>query len=572
MKRIVFFLLAISTMAASAQTVAIDSAITQKAASWVASLNLNDPAKEVRLTALISTHLNTIRDWNNDHPYSIIPAGIDPATGKPLSKMDRQIIAISAMPRTTHDSLMNGLRKDLNLSQVDAILDKYTMGKVQFTFNGYKAIVPDLTPTEDSVILSNLEQAREQAVDYKNSKEISAIFEIYKTKNEQYLNANGRNWHALFKAYADAQKAKKAAAKQGLQPDGRTGPEAVPGQQRRAILQSEFLYDTAPFPECHAATIAETPGGLVAAFFGGTKERNPDVCIYVCRKEKGSDRWTAPVNVANGIQNARLRFPCWNPVLYQEPGGGLLLFYKVGPSPSTWKGWLIRSSDGGVNWSQPTALPEGFLGPIKNQPVRLKDGTLLCPTSTEGRGWKVHFELTKDNGKTWQMAAPVPAPDSLKAIQPTILLHEDGSIQALCRSQNRAILSTVGKDNGRTWSPLAPIALPNNNSGIDGVTLADGRQLLVYNHVLPPPGATKGERSPLNVAVSRDGLDWYAALVLEDDHDGQYSYPTVIQSKDGHVHVVYTWRRKKIKYVEIDPSKLPLEKIENGVWPDSIKK
>ena len=212
MKRIPIFLLALSTLAAHAQTPAIDSATQKKAASWVASLNLNDPGKEARVTAVIATHLSTIRDWNNNHPYTTIPEGIDPATGKPLSKMDRQIIAISGMPHTTHDSLMNGLRKDLTPDQVDAILDKYTMGKVQFTFNGYKAIVPDLTPTEDSVILSNLVQAREQAVDYKNSKEISAIFEIYKTKNEQYLNSNGRNWHALFKAYVDAQKAKKAAA------------------------------------------------------------------------------------------------------------------------------------------------------------------------------------------------------------------------------------------------------------------------------------------------------------------------------------------------------------------------
>ena len=561
MKRIPVFLLVIWMGAAHAQSPPIDSSILKKASSWVASLQLNDPAKQQRLTAVIATHLSTIRDWNNEHPYSTIPEGIDPATGRPLSKMDRQLIAISSMPRSTHDSLMNGLRKDLTPEQVDAILDKYTMGKVQFTFNGYKAIVPDLTPTEDSVIMSNLERAREQAVDYKNSKEISAIFEIYKTKNEQYLNANGRNWHALFKAYVDEKKAKKpAAAKQGAQPVG------------QAILRSEFIYDTAPFPECHAATIAETPKGLVTAFFGGTKERNPDVCIYVCRKEKGSDRWSTPRNVANGVQNAKLRYPCWNPVLYQVRGGDLLLFYKVGPSPSTWKGWLIRSSDGGVSWSKPKALPEGFLGPIKNQPVGLADGTLLCPTSTEGHGWKVHFELTTDNAKTWQMAAPVPAPDEEKAIQPTILLHKDGSIQALCRSENRAILSTVSNDNGRSWSALEPIALPNNNSGIDGVTLADGRQLLVYNHVLPPPGKTKGERSPLNVAVSPDGNTWYAALVLEDDHDGQYSYPTVIQSGDGLVHVVYTWRRKKIKYVEIDPSRLTLKEIDNGVWPASVKR
>jgi alpha-L-rhamnosidase len=332
-----------------------------------------------------------------------------------------------------------------------------------------------------------------------------------------------------------------------------------------AIVREEFLFETAPFPECHAATIAETPRGLVAAFFGGTKERNPDVCIYVCRKNLGAGKWSSPVNVANGIQNDTLRYACWNPVLFQIPAGDLLLFYKVGPSPAKWKGWLIRSKDGGATWSPPQALPDGILGPIKNQPLRLANGALLCPTSTEGNGWHIHFEQTPDGGLTWTSSAP-PA-DTFRAIQPTLLLHKDGSIQALSRSDNRTILSTISKDNGQTWSPQQSIDLPNNNSGIDGTTLSDGRQLLVYNHVLPPPGETKGERSPLNVALSPDGKTWYAALVLEDDHTGQYSYPTVIQSADGKVHIVYTWHRKKIKYVEIDPAKLKLEKIVNGLWP-----
>jgi alpha-L-rhamnosidase len=159
-----------------------------------------------------------------------------------------------------------------------------------------------------------------------------------------------------------------------------------------------------------------------------------------------------------------------------------------------------------------------------------------------------------------------------QAIQPTILLHKDGSLQALCRSQNRAILETWSKDNGRTWSPLAPISLPNNNSGIDGVTLKDGRQLLVYNHVLPPPGKSKGARSPLNVAISPDGKTWYAAAVLENDTLGQYSYPSVIQSSDGMVQIVYTWRRKKIKYAALDLGKLKMVKIVNGVWPKSVRK
>jgi alpha-L-rhamnosidase len=109
--------------------------------------------------------------------------------------------------------------------------------------------------------------------------------------------------------------------------------------------------------------------------------------------------------------------------------------------------------------------------------------------------------------------------------------------------------------------------MPNNNSGTDAVTLQDGRQLLVYNHVLPPEGQAKGPRTPLNVAISQDGKQWYAALVLEDSPISQYSYPSVIQSADGMVHIVYTWRRQRIKYVKVDPSKLQMtEKIVNGQW------
>ena len=189
----------------------------KKAGEWVGSLKLADPAKETRITEVIATHLRTIRDWHNEHPYTTVPAGNNPVTGKPLSQLDHQMIANSAMPKSVHETLMTGLRKDLSAEQVEAILDKYTVGKVEFTMKGYKAIVPDLTAEEEKTILDFLKQAREEAVDYKNMNQISAIFEIYKTKSEQYLNANGRDWKKLYKAYTDAVKAKKAeAAKQSL--------------------------------------------------------------------------------------------------------------------------------------------------------------------------------------------------------------------------------------------------------------------------------------------------------------------------------------------------------------------
>lgn len=343
------------------------------------------------------------------------------------------------------------------------------------------------------------------------------------------------------------------------------GAHAQTNPWRKGIVKDEFIYDKAPYPECHAATIAETSKGLVASWFGGTKERNPDVCIWVSRMVNG--KWTEGTNVANGEQNDSLRYACWNPVLYQVPRGKLLLFYKIGPSPAKWKGYIKTSDDGGTSWSAQTALPEGFLGPIKNKPVLLKDGTLLSPVSTEGNGWQVHFEASRDFGKTWTMIGPINDGKELKAIQPSILFHKDGSLQALCRSQNRAILASWSKDNGKTWSPLEKTNLPNNNSGTDAVTLKDGRQLLVYNHVLPPGTLAKGARTPLNVAVSKDGVKWYAAAILEDSPISQYSYPSVIQSSDGLVHVIYTWRRQKIKHVVINPKKLELKEIKDGVWP-----
>lgn len=191
-----------------------DADIEAKAAEWVSGLNLNDASKEERVKTAVATHLKAVREWHNAHPFTEVPAGINPATGNRLSDMDRTIIAHSAKPASVHNDLMNVLKAELTPEQVEFILDKYTIGKVAFTMKGYKAIVPDLKPEEEAQILTYLKQAREQAIDFKNMKEISAIFEIYKTKCEQYLNSNGRNWHQLYKNYVNAVKAKKAAEKQ----------------------------------------------------------------------------------------------------------------------------------------------------------------------------------------------------------------------------------------------------------------------------------------------------------------------------------------------------------------------
>ncbi len=310
------------------------------------------------------------------------------------------------------------------------------------------------------------------------------------------------------------------------------------------VVKSEFIYEKASFDSCHASTIAQTPSGLVAAWFGGTDEGNKDVAIWTSRQVKG--KWTAPEMVIDGIQEDGSRHPCWNPVLFQQPDGPLLLFAKVGPSPRTWWGVLSSSSDNGVSWSSVRRLPEGQAGPIKNKPVLLKDGRLLCGSSSEDHGWRVHMEWTTDAGATWKRTGVLNDGKEFGAIQPTILRHKDGSLQILCRSKGLGkIVQATSTDGGRNWSPLTPTSLPNPNSGIDAVTLADGRHVLIYNHTL------RG-RSPINLAVSDDGKTWSMVKALETD-PGEYSYPAIIQAADGMLHVTYTWKRQKVKHLVLDP-------------------
>ena len=334
------------------------------------------------------------------------------------------------------------------------------------------------------------------------------------------------------------------------------------------VVKSEFIYETSPFPSCHASTIAETKSGLVAAWFGGTAERNPDVCIYVSRNENG--KWAAPVAVADGVGFSTNRLPTWNPVLFQPKNGSLLLFYKVGPKPAEWWGMMMTSSDDGKTWSPPVRLPEGILGPIKNKPVQLANGDILCGSSTEGtNGWKVHFERTSDFGKTWTATSPVNDGKAIGAIQPSILFLKDGSLAAIGRTKNDKLFQITSGDDGKTWGEMSLTDLPNPDSGTDAVTLRDGRQLLVYNHNVRTGSNNKG-RSPLNVAISPDGKNWFAAFVLENDPiaPSGFAYPAVMQTSDGLVHITYTWERKRIKHVVIDPKELKLKPIVNGEWPE----
>lgn len=392
-----------------------------------------------------------------------------------------------------------------------------------------------------------------------------------------------------------------------------------------AITKDEFLYEQASFPQCHAATIVETKkGDLVATYFGGKHERNPDVCIWVSIKKKGSDEWSRPILAADGVftldtPNAQIagitaestpasegpvcrgtasanqrRKACWNPVITEMPNGELWLFFKIGLKVSDWTGWLCKSRDGGRTWSDKEPLPKGFLGPIKNKP-EIINGRLLCPSSTEDNGWKFHMEIYDLATKQWKYVGPVKAelamrtedmqsatasagsasgkaedieaPDAggqadtagmhpIDCIQPSILKLKDGRLQVLMRTRNGRIGTSFSSDNGDTWTNVTLLDVPNNQSGTDAVTLQDGRHVLIYNDFATLPGTKKGVRTPLSIAVSDDGTHWRHALTLEASPISQYSYPSIIQGRDGSLHCVYTWRRQRIAYKQIDLKKL----------------
>jgi predicted neuraminidase len=321
------------------------------------------------------------------------------------------------------------------------------------------------------------------------------------------------------------------------------------------LVRTEFIYEHAPFPSAHASTIVETRDGLVVAWFGGTAEGNPDVGVWLSRHD--GTGWSAPVEVANGVQSGGTRYPCWNPVLFQPSNGPLLLFYKVGPNPREWRALVRISADAGRTWSAAMKLPDGMLGPIRAKPIELSPGHLLAGSSTENAGWVVHLETlsapnwnaaTLTSAAAWHTTGPLNDPKEFGAIQPTFLVHSPTELQILCRSQQNVITQAWSHDAGRTWSTMTATTLPNPNAGIDAVRLTDGRFLLVYNPI------TK-DRHTLAMAVSPDGKAWRDVVTLEDS-PGEYSYPAIIQTRDGLVHVTYTWLRERIKHVVIDPTRI----------------
>jgi len=365
--------------------------------------------------------------------------------------------------------------------------------------------------------------------------------------------------------------------------------------QREHVVDQSFLYDEASYPTCHSSSVTEAENGdLLAVYTGGQNEGAPDTRVYFSRKAKGSDVWSAPVELTHSSLSDTIAYSTYNPVIWQIPqkGADVLLFYHTNAAKVK-TCWLMRSCDGGRTWSEPERLPEGVNGAERAQPL-LVDGRIIAP-GDDPRPWHIRplFSISEDMGRTWTTAAPSSAEygvahnnrkpgkvgenfdvpvdgmpreqafEILASLHPCIVTHPDGSLQAFCRSCHSKISTVWSHDGGLSWGHESLTDQPNNNAGISVTTLRDGRFVKVCNDFESLPGVSRFEqsnaRTPLSLFISDDGISWRKLMDIEDGpihsraFPSGYCYPNVIEGTDGYLHLVFTWQRRRIKYVKIKP-------------------
>lgn len=317
-------------------------------------------------------------------------------------------------------------------------------------------------------------------------------------------------------------------------------------------LQKEYIFSPGPGLEnSHASTVLPLDdGSVLAAWFGGKREGDDSVEIW-CAKRGPSGGWSKPV-----IVSERDDIPHWNPVLYQRTDGTIILYYKYGRKIPYWTTRWIESRDGGATWSAPRELVPGDTtggrGPVKNKCLRLADGTLLAPASTEQhRRFMAFIDVSRDDGYTWERCELMERPKYRGAyvgmIQPTLWESGQG-VHCLMRSTKGALYRSDSVDGGLTWCKPYRTAMPNNNSGVDCATDKKGRLWLVCN----PVRENWGARTPLSLFVSSDNGETFTEIVKLEAGDGEYSYPAIV-CKENKLYVTYTYLRQKIAYWEITP-------------------
>lgn len=325
--------------------------------------------------------------------------------------------------------------------------------------------------------------------------------------------------------------------------------------------EKEFVCSKLPTANCHASTVLPLANGnVVCAWFGGTKEGKDDVDIWYTVKDKNG--FCKPVKLSKAKNT-----PHWNPVLFERANGDVVLFFKVGKNIPYWRTFYCVSTDGGYTFTSPRELVagdrSGGRGPVKNKCLRLSDGRILAPASTEHHGWICFTDISDDDGVTFRKSKRVAteyatpcfnsfngfSKNKIPMIQPTLWEDSEGAVHMLTRTAVGKIYKSDSLDRGETWCEAYPTDLPNNNSGIDLVKIPNGDIYLVSN----PVDENWGERSPLTLSLSKDnGKTFETILTLEQENkDSEFSYPAIVY-RDGSLHISYTWERQNVAYWKID--------------------
>ena len=355
----------------------------------------------------------------------------------------------------------------------------------------------------------------------------------------------------------------------------------------------------------HAANLhALANGDLLCVWFGGTQEGIPDVSIYMSRLAAGSGIsgiWSAPQKLSDDPTRSEQ-----NPVLFTAPDGRLWLTYTAQLSGHQNTAFVRRriSSDGGLTWGPIDTLFDRP-GTFVRQPIVVApDGAWICPVflcrTEPGERWVGNNDISavmvsSDHGATWREHE---VPESVGCVHMNVQVLQDGSLLALFRSRWADFVYLSRSQDGRAWSAPQPTELPNNNSSIQFVALRNGHLALVLNESdashsserraslyddiedsedsgeLRDQGASSrgaafwgAPRAPMSLAISEDGgKTWRRRRNLEigdgycmtnnsaDQRNREYSYPSIVQTADGALHVAFTYFRQRIKYVRVEES------------------
>ncbi len=304
------------------------------------------------------------------------------------------------------------------------------------------------------------------------------------------------------------------------------------------LLNESFVFESIPDRiGHHGATLAILDDGrLMTAWYSYRGPEELDgASIFTAFKEANATDWSAPMEVPD------LPSPAANPLLIVRDGRVQLFFAHA---PFQWWSssvWLTESDDVGATWSaaRQVALPAG--ANLRNPPIQLGNGTTLLPAYSDFWLNALVLRASDTDGATWNVNA-VYGPDEDILLQPALVELSEGTL--LMAGRNRGggnLLYATSADYGATWTGARRGKLPNPDSALALTQLRDGRLLIIFND-------SDTQRTPLVAMVSSDdGVSWLGRTVLADGA-GAFSYPSVLQTTDGMLHVTYSRNRDQIVY------------------------